>query len=365
MSVTVALEQLRPVLESADPAFFISVASTSLVFYEYAITIGLEVQQIWRRKISGVTALFILTRYITLLHRILVVISLSSLHSLDTCYIVTWLQAFTTSILIVIMSAIAAIRVFALWNRDWRLFAVVMIAGLFPAFTNLYFRSASAVFLAPSKLYTCQSVPIAMSALTYENWSIATRVVSIFSDGMVVVLTWLKTYRVFVLTRGVAFRTNYSTLILRDGTLYFLAVCVLNVVAIVFVMDIGSNLLNDIIVTLSSILMSRFLLNLRNQRTRNERQSISITPSMALSSRPFSTGKSSSDVSHSMAGSMIGDDGNDNHDTDPDWDTEVDVVEKDADLWRCDTLASTSTEATCVGSHPPKALLVSGERDAV
>ena len=33
--------------------------------------------------------------------------------------------------------AIAAIRVFALWNRDWRLFAVIMIAGLFPAATNL------------------------------------------------------------------------------------------------------------------------------------------------------------------------------------------------------------------------------------
>ena len=52
--------------------------------------------------------------------------------------------------------------------------------------------------------------------------SIAARVVSILADGTVVLLTWLKTYRIFVLTRGVAFRTNYSTLILRDGTLYFL-----------------------------------------------------------------------------------------------------------------------------------------------
>ncbi len=52
--------------------------------------------------------------------------------------------------------------------------------------------------------------------------SLATRVVSIFSDGMVVVFTWLKTYQIFVLTRSVRFRTNYSALILRDGTLYFL-----------------------------------------------------------------------------------------------------------------------------------------------
>ena len=56
--------------------------------------------------------------------------------------------------------------------------------------------------------------------------SVATRVVAILSDGLVVVLTWMKTYRVHVLTRGVDFRTNYSTLILRDGTVYFLSVLV-------------------------------------------------------------------------------------------------------------------------------------------
>ena len=56
--------------------------------------------------------------------------------------------------------------------------------------------------------------------------SVATRVIAILSDGLVVVLTWMKTYRVHVLTRGVDFRTNYSTLILRDGTVYFLSVLV-------------------------------------------------------------------------------------------------------------------------------------------
>ena len=34
-------------------------------------------------------------------------------------------------------TAIAAVRIFALWNRDWRLFALIMIPGLFPALTNL------------------------------------------------------------------------------------------------------------------------------------------------------------------------------------------------------------------------------------
>ncbi|KAI0760553.1 hypothetical protein C8Q74DRAFT_1207827, partial [Fomes fomentarius] len=251
----------------------------ALVLYEHAITLGTEVQQIWRRHLSGATVLFIMTRYLILLDQILVMISLSSIRSLEVghCRTLTWLHAVTTSILIVVMSAVAAVRVYALWNRDLRLFALVMATGVLPALANLYFRSASTVYIIPTKLFSCQAAPTAMSAGAYTSLSIATRIVSIFSDGLVVVLTWVKTYRVFVLTRKIKLRTNYSTLILRDGTLYFLAVCVLNLIAIVYVMNIGANLLNDMIVNLSALLMARFLLNLRDQRHQNEDLSLPLT----------------------------------------------------------------------------------------
>ena len=67
--------------------------------------------------------------------------------------------------------------------------------------------------------YSVQSVASLKLYLTLDAFAvlIATRAVSIFSDGLVVALTWVKTYRVFVLTRQVSFRTNYSALILRDG----------------------------------------------------------------------------------------------------------------------------------------------------
>lgn len=53
----------------------------ALVLYEHVITIRLEVQQIWKRGLSGATVLFILTRYITLINRLLISLSLSSLQS--------------------------------------------------------------------------------------------------------------------------------------------------------------------------------------------------------------------------------------------------------------------------------------------
>ncbi len=47
--------------------------------------------------------------------------------------------------------------------------------------------------------------------------SIATRVISIFSDGLVVFLTWKKTFRIYALTRHAKLHADYSVLILRDG----------------------------------------------------------------------------------------------------------------------------------------------------
>ena len=55
----------------------------ALVFYEYAITIGLEVQQIWSREVSVATVLFILTRYITLLDSLFAVIPVLTSYSFE------------------------------------------------------------------------------------------------------------------------------------------------------------------------------------------------------------------------------------------------------------------------------------------
>ncbi|KAI0754211.1 hypothetical protein C8Q80DRAFT_1094190, partial [Daedaleopsis nitida] len=343
-------------------AFFLSCAATALVLYEYIITIELEVQQIWRRKISGASILFILTRYLTLLNRVFVVIGLGLTRVLAcSCRTITWLQAVTTSILVVVMSAIAGIRVYALWNRDIRLFALVILCGVFPAIANLFIRSASLVYIVPTNLYSCQAAPTAMSAVAYVGVSIATRAAAILADGLVVVLTWIKTYRVYVLTRKFEFRNNYAMLILRDGgyILVALAVWVLNLVAIIYIMNVGANVLNDMIVTLSSILMARFLLNLRVQRDRVESGPYSTDLSSAGS---LSTLNFIPDLASSM-GVSVGVDEDEEEDEDDDTDTckrNFVVVAKSCqnDVW----LPPTNTD--CQGKII-KGVWVLGEKEAV
>ena len=46
---------------------------TALVFYEYAITLGQEIDMFWKRRFTGATALFLLNRYLLVLSSTLVV----------------------------------------------------------------------------------------------------------------------------------------------------------------------------------------------------------------------------------------------------------------------------------------------------
>ncbi|KAI8974840.1 hypothetical protein BD414DRAFT_497671 [Trametes punicea] len=237
MSQVASLEHLWLGSSNADISLFISCAATTLVLYEHLITLRLEVQQIWKRAPSMATLLFVTTRYFLFLECVFALVGLYPIRNIGymlrcfSCSVVLWLHAVTSSALVIVMSAIAAIRVYALWDRNLHLLLVVMLTGLFPAFANLFFRSASTPYIIPTKFYSCQCAPTAMTALTYKSLSIATRVIAIVSDGLVVIVTWIKTYRIYTLTKRIGLRTGYSVLIMRD------AICVLNLVAIMYIVS--------------------------------------------------------------------------------------------------------------------------------
>ncbi|OJT05149.1 hypothetical protein TRAPUB_4075 [Trametes pubescens] len=275
------LAHLWPVLRDADASFFISCAATTLALYEHLITIRLEVQQVWKRDASGATVLFIMTRYFMLLSRIFVILGF---------YPIRDPAAIATSALIIVLSgqfapglprcwlyaksdddaAIGAIRVYALWNRDYRLLIILMLTGIIPAMANLFFRSASSAYIVPTRFYSCQSAPTAMTAQTYKALSIATRVISIFSDGLVVFLTWKKTFRIYALTRHAKLHADYSVLILRDGheppERPHRNVRTFPPAPRLPPLNYNPTILHR----LSAILMARFLLNLRDQRAHLE-----------------------------------------------------------------------------------------------
>ncbi|KAJ2972979.1 hypothetical protein NUW54_g12156 [Trametes sanguinea] len=129
-------------------------------------------------------------------------------------------------------------------------------------FTNMYhyIRSVAATFDYP--LYGCGE-DVALTPKQLQH-CVTLQACAIAVDLLVLVLTWIKTYEIKKLTRGLRTNATFSTLILRDGTLYFGTLLALNVADLIVLRTIVLfDPLPVFIDVFTCILISRFMLNLR------------------------------------------------------------------------------------------------------
>ncbi|KAI0765856.1 hypothetical protein BD413DRAFT_697541 [Trametes elegans] len=84
-------------------------------------------------------------------------------------------------------SAFSALRVFAMWNKDWKPFLLLLAIGLTVPVINIVMSIA---------IHSCASA----------------------ADLLVLVLTWIKTYEIKQLSGTLRQNTSFSTLLLRDVT---------------------------------------------------------------------------------------------------------------------------------------------------
>ncbi|OCH86723.1 hypothetical protein OBBRIDRAFT_837966 [Obba rivulosa] len=118
----------------------------------------------------------------------------------------------------------------------------------------------------------------------------------------------LQTYRVWRLAAKANIGTGLAQLLLRDGTVYFVALVVFNGAAIICSQEMGGNALLDLVSTMSSILMSRFILNLREVYQSNLHEHIDI---IQISTVQYSSMHFTSSTKCSVIGTMgapVGDD---------------------------------------------------------
>ncbi|EKM57494.1 uncharacterized protein PHACADRAFT_206395 [Phanerochaete carnosa HHB-10118-sp] len=112
---------------------------------------------------------------------------------------------------------------------------------------------------------------------------IGTRVPLIFADALVLVLTWIKTLRQLTEARRLRLPLSISTCLLRDGTLYFLILLVVNIVQILTATTVAIAPVSAFVSTVPPILINRFMLNLRGL---NNSQQISTLPTPSEFSDP-------------------------------------------------------------------------------
>ncbi|THG96480.1 hypothetical protein EW026_g5359 [Hermanssonia centrifuga] len=125
----------------------------------------------------------------------------------------------------VVFGLFSALRVYALWDRNVLLFLLILGLNMVPVATNIYnFKTITVT------LYTV--FPALGAACIEISISLATRLAVVLADILVLVLTWMKTFG----TRREASRIHIEvpmvTLLIRDGTIYFIALLAMNVAQI-------------------------------------------------------------------------------------------------------------------------------------
>lgn len=240
------------------------VAMAALVLYEHAITFSQEVDLIWTRKKTGATVLYIMNRCCTIGLALAMILLLPNWSTSTSCEAVNLLLPIFQLALAIVWAAFSATRVYAIGGRAWQLAIVTFALGLVPVGLNLFsdIRYVYTTAYIPSFGTVCNNIPLFSTSTNVILLCVA-RASLITSDLIVLTVTWVKTYRIKQEAVEANMKTTTVTLLLRDGTFYFIVLLVINVLHLTLSL---TNVFSDVTyfsTAMSSVIVSRFLLNLR------------------------------------------------------------------------------------------------------
>ncbi|KAH9901459.1 hypothetical protein C8Q73DRAFT_786824 [Cubamyces lactineus] len=210
---------------------YCNIAAVALLVYEACITLDREYKHIWKRKSSAATWLFLLNRYI----------------------------------------------VIALYIVDIPATFKIMDARFLPAFGEIITstrhppicRVGSVLESADTDSAFSTFRPLSLKMTKISSYDVSLTVVSriclIVSDVLVLSVTWAKTFGIVRLAREHGLDTSLSVtkVLLRDGSTYFTVWTILNSLHIAGTYVDSIQYVTTFTEAFTSILVSRFILNLR------------------------------------------------------------------------------------------------------
>ncbi|OSD05108.1 hypothetical protein PYCCODRAFT_1432858 [Trametes coccinea BRFM310] len=243
------------------------IASSALLFVDWFMTFTDEVQRIWKGRFTGATVVFLITRYVAIAERIVLTISvfLPTLSN-ESCVPVLRLDDSLTDISYLMFGVFVMLRTRGIWGRGW--LPLAFLALLTPVRTIIYIFTQThytpIAFGVP--LYGC-GADYGLPSNTLRDLELIARISATVLDSTVIVLTWIRTLGVKRESHRLGMRTPIVTLLLRDGTIYFLVILFIQIFAIVST-NIGSTfILWDVWPLFEQaftvIFSCRFMLNLR------------------------------------------------------------------------------------------------------
>ncbi|KAH9936023.1 hypothetical protein B0H21DRAFT_64010 [Amylocystis lapponica] len=215
-----------------------------LYAYDYFLTFSREVELIWKRKFTGVTVLFILNRYAWMLRLVLSTIPFP-LRSL-----VLPSNGCTSSVVDVVDVVGTNVPTLLVLSLGFTYFGIQMCV-LIP----------ERVSFDPVNGCSFEYASFSYDAVLYIVLYICGNIL----DFCVLVLTWMRTYRIHKHASEVHIKASIATLILRDGTITWGIMFMLGLAdTVCYYLDVPElDLAYDFKSILGPMLLSRFMLSLR------------------------------------------------------------------------------------------------------
>ncbi|KAH9932947.1 uncharacterized protein B0H18DRAFT_1208273 [Fomitopsis serialis] len=241
-------------------ADLVSLAVTTAVFYEYGLTLAREVRQYWGHRFDIPSAVFFANRYLCLISRAVVLSAMFAGPSDARCSVLVWCAEVYAVIGLLVITLLSAARVYTLWyGTIWPSLLVIISGLVLPVFSIAIMKFT--VKAALSNYITCNA-GLQAGTSTYAVYFIA-RSISIVPDILVVVFTWTKAYGLMASARAAGVVALLPRALLRTGIQYFAAVVLFNTSLLLLTLATDVTINTSDLVALAAIMMSRFMLYLR------------------------------------------------------------------------------------------------------
>ncbi|KAI0653338.1 hypothetical protein C8Q70DRAFT_937757 [Cubamyces menziesii] len=193
------------------------IASSTLLWFDYVSTLTTEYRRIWQRKFTGATIIYIGVRYVAVIERIFDVLE-ELVWILDdkACGGIAHADDILTILNSLALSTFTCLRIYAIWGRDWKALIFVLPLALFKPILGIYKTTDYTSFEADDS-GGCLSIYNFQDSV----WTLS-KIIPIAIEAVAIVLTGIKTYGIVRDARKTGIRTPLASLLLRDGTIYFL-----------------------------------------------------------------------------------------------------------------------------------------------
>ncbi|PCH37203.1 hypothetical protein WOLCODRAFT_109731, partial [Wolfiporia cocos MD-104 SS10] len=204
-------------------------AGVALLIYDYWITISQEVEFIWTSKALGSVIIFFVNRFVMLGLAVSYILNTPAWSSVVSEEVITILLDIFFVASAVMWGVISGLRIYTILRRCWRLSSATALLGIVPAVTNIVLFSSQHLMFQDG-IY---SMTPTLSTSTQFKVEIATRTCAIISDTSVILTSWLAIYGVVNYSYNKRIKTSLAQSLVRDGTMYFVALLALNIASMV------------------------------------------------------------------------------------------------------------------------------------